>query len=118
MEALPAQVLSAHDDLAEGNIDRAESTIRAFLQQHGIHGEGMRVMALVAAKREVLEVAEELLAQVLRRAPEHVAARSEYVSVLIRLQGMPTPYRMRSRCCARIRSGATIVCFTPKRWPD
>ena len=79
-------MLSAHDDLAEGNIDRAESTIRAFLQQHGIHGEGMRVMALVAAKREVLEVAEELLAQVLRRAPEHVAARSEYVSVLIRLQ--------------------------------
>ena len=85
IEALPAQVLSAHDDLAEGNIDRAESTIRAFLQQHGIHVEGMRVMALVAAKREVLEVAEELLAQVLRRAPEHVAARGEYVAVLNRL---------------------------------
>jgi tetratricopeptide (TPR) repeat protein len=86
MEALPAQVLSAHNDLAAGNLDRAESTIRAFLQQHGIHVEGMRVMALVAARREVLEVAEELLAQVLRRAPEHVAARGEYVSVLIRLQ--------------------------------
>jgi tetratricopeptide (TPR) repeat protein len=85
IEALPAQVLSAHDDLAEGNIDRAESTIRAFLQQHGIHVEGMRVMALVAAKREVLEVAEELLAQVIRRAPEHVAARGEYVAVLNRL---------------------------------
>ena len=83
---MPAQVLSAHNDLAAGNIDRAESTIRAFLQQHGIHVEGMRVMALVAARREVLEVAEELLAQVLRRAPEHVAARGEYVSVLIRLQ--------------------------------
>src|SRR5215469_1959714 len=85
IEALPAQVLSAHNDLAEGNIDRAESTIRTFLQQHGIHVEGMRVMALVAAKREVLEVAEELLAQVLRRAPEHVAARGEYVAVLNRL---------------------------------
>jgi tetratricopeptide (TPR) repeat protein len=84
-EAWPAEVLSAHDDLAQGNIDRAESTIRAFLQQHGIHVEGMRVMALVAAKREVLEVAEELLAQVLRRAPEHVAARGEYVAVLNRL---------------------------------
>jgi tetratricopeptide (TPR) repeat protein len=79
-------VLSAHNDLAAGNIERAESTMRAFLQQHGIHVEGMRVMGLVAAKREVLEVAEELLAQVLRRAPEHDAARSEYVSVLIRLQ--------------------------------
>ena len=85
IEALPAQVLSAHDDLAEGNIDRAESTIRAFLQQHGIHVEGMRVMALVAARREVLEVAEELLAQVLRHAPDHVAARGEYVAVLNRL---------------------------------
>ncbi|HEY1892902.1 MAG TPA: sulfotransferase [Steroidobacteraceae bacterium] len=85
IEALPAQVRSAHADLAEGNIDRAESTIRAFLQQQGIHVEGMRVMALVAAKREVLEVAEELLAQVLRRAPEHVAARGEYVAVLNRL---------------------------------
>jgi tetratricopeptide (TPR) repeat protein len=85
IEALPAQVLSAHDDLAGGNIDRAESTIRTFLQQHGIHVEGMRVMALVAAKREVLEVAEELLAQVIRRAPEHVAARGEYVAVLNRL---------------------------------
>ena len=86
IEAWPAQVLSAHEDLAGGNIDRAESTIRAFLQQHGIHVEGMRVMALVAARREVLEVAEELLAQVLRRAPEHVAARGEYVAVLNRLQ--------------------------------
>ena len=86
IEAWPAQVLSAHDDLAEGNIDRAESTIRAFLQQHGIHVEGMRVMALVAARRDVLEVAEELLAQVLRRAPEHIAARGEYVTVLNRLQ--------------------------------
>jgi tetratricopeptide (TPR) repeat protein len=85
-DALPREVLSAHRDLAEGNIDRAESTIRAFLQQHGIHVEGMRVMALVAAKREILEVAEELLAQVLRRAPEHVAARGEYVTVLNRLQ--------------------------------
>lgn len=85
IEAWPAPVLSAHDDLAEGNIDRAESTIRTFLQQHGIHVEGMRVMALVAARREVLEVAEELLAQVLRRAPEHVAARGEYVAVLNRL---------------------------------
>ncbi|HEV2272098.1 MAG TPA: sulfotransferase [Steroidobacteraceae bacterium] len=85
IEALPAQVLCAHDDLAQGNIDRAESTIRTFLQQHGIHVEGMRVMALVAAKREVLEVAEELLAQVLRRAADHVAARGEYVAVLNRL---------------------------------
>jgi tetratricopeptide (TPR) repeat protein len=85
IEALPAAVLSAHQDLAEGNIDRAESTIRAFLQQHGIHVEGMRVMALVAAKREVLEVAEELLAQVIRRAPEHIAARGEYAAVLNRL---------------------------------
>ena len=86
IEAWPAQVLSAHGDLAEGNIDRAESTIRGFLRQHGIHVEGMRVMALVAARREVLEVAEELLAQVLRRAPEHTAARGEYVTVLNRLQ--------------------------------
>lgn len=85
IEAPPTEVLSAHKDLVEGNIDRAESTIRAFLQQHGIHVEGMRVMALVAVKRDVLEVAEELLAQVIRRAPEHVAARGEYVTVLNRL---------------------------------
>jgi tetratricopeptide (TPR) repeat protein len=85
-DAQPREVLSAYGDLAAGNIDRAESTIRAFLKQHGIHVEGMRVMALVAAKREILEVAEELLAQVLRRAPEHVAARGEYVTVLNRLQ--------------------------------
>jgi tetratricopeptide (TPR) repeat protein len=85
IEAWPTQVLCAHGDLADGNVDRAESTIRAFLQQHGIHVEGMRVMALVAARREVLEVAEELLAQVVRRAPEHVAARGEYVTVLNRL---------------------------------
>jgi tetratricopeptide (TPR) repeat protein len=86
IQALPAEVLSAHNDLAEGNIDRAEGTIRAFLQQHGIHVEGMRVMALIAAKRDVLDVAEELLAQVVRRAPKHFTARAEYVAVLNRLQ--------------------------------
>jgi tetratricopeptide (TPR) repeat protein len=86
IQALPAEVLSAHDDLAEGNIDRAEGTIRAFLQRQGIHVEGMRVMALIAAKRDVLDVAEELLAQVVRRAPKHFTARAEYVAVLNRLQ--------------------------------
>jgi tetratricopeptide (TPR) repeat protein len=86
IQALPAEVLSAHNDLAEGNIDRAESTIRAFLQQHGIHVEGMRVMALIAARRDVLDVAEELLAQVVQRAPKHFTARAEYVAVLNRLQ--------------------------------
>ena len=89
IQALPAEVLSAHSDLAEGNIDRAESTIRAFLQQHGIHVEGMRVMALIAAKRDVLDVAEELLAQVVQRAPKHFTARAEYVAVLNRLQKYP-----------------------------
>ncbi len=84
-ETLPAEVLSAHQDLAAGNIERAESTIRAFLRQHGIHVEGMRVMALVAVRRDVLDVAEELLAQVVRRAPGHHAARGEYVAVLNRL---------------------------------
>jgi tetratricopeptide (TPR) repeat protein len=86
IQALPAEVLSAHNDLAEGNIDRAEGTIRGFLQQHGIHVEGMRVMALIAAKRDVLDVAQELLAQVVRRAPKHFTARAEYVAVLNRLQ--------------------------------
>jgi tetratricopeptide (TPR) repeat protein len=86
IQALPAAVLSAHDDLAAGRIDRAEQTIRAFLKQHGVHVEGMRVMALVALRRGFLEVAEELLAQVVRRAPQHFAARSEYVAVLNRLQ--------------------------------
>src|SRR5579859_5401249 len=41
IQALPREVLSAHNDLASGNLDRADATVRAFLQQHGMHVEGM-----------------------------------------------------------------------------
>jgi tetratricopeptide (TPR) repeat protein len=86
LESLPPAVVSANSLFAEGDTELAELKIRQFLQQNPEHVEGMRLLARIGLKVEVLDDAEFLLESVLELAPDYHAARFDYAEVLIRRQ--------------------------------
>jgi tetratricopeptide (TPR) repeat protein len=82
LASLPAALAEGSFLLNEGETGPAEERIRAFLQQHGPHPEGMRLLAQICIKVNVLDDAEMLLEHVLSMRPSDNEARFEYVSVL------------------------------------
>ncbi len=83
LKALPPQVITATSLFSDGELVAAEKMIRAFLLSHGDHLEAMRLLARIGAALEVFDDAEVLLAAVLERAPDYVAARYDYACVLL-----------------------------------
>jgi tetratricopeptide (TPR) repeat protein len=83
LKSLPPQVIAATSLFADGELVAAEKMIRAFLLSHGDHLEAMRLLARIGAALEVFDDAELLLAAVLERAPDYVAARYDYACVLL-----------------------------------
>jgi tetratricopeptide (TPR) repeat protein len=84
MAGLPAPIVTATSLFAEGETHAAEAMVRAFLQEHGDHIEGMRLLAQIGMKLDVLDDAEFLLESLLVFAPDYHAARYEYALVLSR----------------------------------
>ena len=82
LQDLPPVIVNASSMLNEGDIYGAERVVRHYLQTHGNHIEGMRLLAQIGIKLDVLDDAEFLLESVLEFAPDHRAARYEYAGVL------------------------------------
>ena len=82
VRTLPTAIVTATSLFAEGETFAAERLVRQFLQQHGDHIEGMRLLAQIGVRLDVLDDAEFLLESVLVFAPDYNAARYEYASVL------------------------------------
>jgi tetratricopeptide (TPR) repeat protein len=82
LASLPAPVVDAWSLFSDGEVYAAEQVIRQFLQRHGDHIEGMRLLALIGIKLEVLDDAEFLLESVLVFAPDYHLARYDYARVL------------------------------------
>jgi tetratricopeptide (TPR) repeat protein len=80
---LPLPLMRGSSLLNEGDVDQAEQLIRGYLQAHGGHVEGMRLLAQIGVKTHVLDDAEMLLEHVLTAAPGYHDARYEYASVLL-----------------------------------
>ncbi|HWF76076.1 MAG TPA: sulfotransferase [Caulobacteraceae bacterium] len=84
LKGLPREVVTATSLFSDGEIDRAEQLVRAFLIRHGDHPEGMRLLARIGMARDVLDDAELLLEAALVIAPDYQAARYDYADVLAR----------------------------------
>jgi len=82
LKSLPAEVAEASSLLNEGELEAAETMVRAYLRAHGAHVEGMRLLAQICVKHSVLDDAEFLLENVLAAAPDYLDARYEYALVL------------------------------------
>jgi tetratricopeptide (TPR) repeat protein len=83
LTAAPPQLLAGSNLLNEGELDAAENLVRGYLQRHGAHIDGMRLLAQIGMKRDVLDDAELLLEKIIELAPEYHDARYELASVLL-----------------------------------
>ncbi|MGA2342058.1 MAG: tetratricopeptide repeat protein, partial [Steroidobacteraceae bacterium] len=100
LKTLPPEVVSATGLFADGDLEAAESLIRAFLLRHGDHVEGMRLLARIGMVHKVFDDAELLLAAVLELAPGYRAARHEYADVLVGLHKYAEARRQLERLLA------------------
>jgi tetratricopeptide (TPR) repeat protein len=83
LKTLPQEVITATGLFSDGDLVAAEKLIRAFLLANGDHIEAMRLLARIGAALEIFDDAELLLEAVLERAPNYVAARHDYATVLL-----------------------------------
>jgi tetratricopeptide (TPR) repeat protein len=82
---IPPDIVAATGFFMDGDLDAAETVIRAWLLKNGDHIEGMRLLARIGIARRVFDDPELLLAAVVERAPDYRAARQEYAGVLIEM---------------------------------
>ncbi|HET9107507.1 MAG TPA: sulfotransferase [Steroidobacteraceae bacterium] len=80
---LPTAIVTARSMFADGEVEAAEALVRRYLLEHGDHIEGMRLLAQIGMRLDVLDDAELLLEAVLERAPDYRAARYDYAQVLL-----------------------------------
>ncbi len=83
---VPPDILTATGLFYDGDLIPAETLVRAHLQRHGDHIEGMRLLARIALELDILDMfqeAEVLLQAVLTRVPDYTAARFDYARVLL-----------------------------------
>jgi tetratricopeptide (TPR) repeat protein len=84
LKAMPPEIVTAYSMYADGELYQSEQLVRRYLLAHGDHVEGMRLLAKIGIDRDILDDAEFLLENVLRMAPDHHAARYEYVVALLK----------------------------------
>jgi tetratricopeptide (TPR) repeat protein len=85
LRSLPQPIVVATGLFADGDLEPAESLIRAYLLEHGDHLEAMRLLARIGIAHKVYDDAELLLAGVLALAPNYRIARQEYAGVQVEL---------------------------------
>jgi tetratricopeptide (TPR) repeat protein len=83
LATLPPEILTAFALFADGEIQAAEHIVREYLLTHGNHVEGMRLLAQIGMKLDIVDDAELLLENVLVLAPDYDAARYEYAVALL-----------------------------------
>jgi tetratricopeptide (TPR) repeat protein len=82
---LPVAIVTARSMFADGEVHEAERVVREFLKTHADHVEGMRLLAQIGMKLDILDDAEFLLESVLVFEPDYHPARHDYANVLLRL---------------------------------
>ncbi|MEO0607151.1 MAG: sulfotransferase [Pseudomonadota bacterium] len=86
MKALPRELLAATNHLFEGRMLRAEDLVRAFLQKHPHHIEGMRLLADIGSRMGVHEDADFLLESAIELDPDNLQLRIDHIQVLRKRQ--------------------------------
>jgi tetratricopeptide (TPR) repeat protein len=79
----PQEIVTANSMFADGEVYAAEQIVRRYLLKHGDHVEGMRLLARIGMKLEVLDDAELLLESALKLAPDYQAMRYDYALTLL-----------------------------------
>jgi tetratricopeptide (TPR) repeat protein len=83
LKRLPLEIVQAGSLFSDGEISAAENILRAYLLTGDDHAEALRLLGRIQHQRDVLDEAELLFEAALRLAPNYLAARLDYVRVLI-----------------------------------
>jgi tetratricopeptide (TPR) repeat protein len=83
LKQMPPDVLRAGSLFSDGDLTAAENILRAYLLKSGDDFEALRMLGRIEYQREGLEEAESLLEAALKLAPNYLAARLDYIRVLI-----------------------------------
>jgi tetratricopeptide (TPR) repeat protein len=86
LSALPPELLSVRNMTAERRYYQAEELCRRFLKVNPKFVEGMRLLADLGVKSEVLDDAEFILESAVEFEPNNAFARHDYMTVLYRRQ--------------------------------
>jgi tetratricopeptide (TPR) repeat protein len=86
LAALPRELATVTSLLHEGELARADDLCRRFLRGHREHIEGMRLLAAIGERLEVLPDAEFLLETALELDPGNERCRYDYANLLLKMQ--------------------------------
>jgi len=92
LSTMPPELLTVISYLSEDRLVDAERLCRYFLKSNKTHVEGMRLLAEIATRNNVLDDAEFLLESAVEFEPEHRNARIQYVNILLRTQKFHKAY--------------------------
>src|SRR5215831_9602295 len=83
LNSLPSEVVRAGSLFSDRDLSAAESILRAYLRRSSADAEALRLLGRTQHQRDVLDEAESLLEAALAVKPDYMAARLDYVRVLI-----------------------------------
>ena len=92
LKTLPREPLTAISYLSADRLLEAERVCRAFLMENKTHVEGMRLLAEIATRNNILEDAEFLLESVIAFEPDHLDGNIQYAHILLRRQRFHKAY--------------------------
>jgi tetratricopeptide (TPR) repeat protein len=85
-ETLPDELITVISYLANNQLEDAERLCRYFLKSNKTHVEGMRLLAEIANRNNILDDAEFLLESACEFEPDHIDANIQYAHLLLRRQ--------------------------------
>ncbi|MFT5572826.1 MAG: putative Zn-dependent protease [Cryomorphaceae bacterium] len=91
-QGLPDELVTVISYLANNQLADAERLCRYFLKSNKTHIEGMRLLAEIANRNNILDDAEFLLESAVEFAPEHVDANIQFAHILLRRQRFQRAY--------------------------
>ena len=86
LEALPRELSTVASLINEDKLYLAEQICRDYLRKDKTHPEGMRLLAEIGSKLQILDDAEFLLESCVEFHPDFVRAKMDYVQILHRRQ--------------------------------
>ena len=86
LKTTPREIVAAMNHLHEGRLLKAEHLARAFLQKNPQNPDGIRVLADIAARLNILDEAEFLLESARVFAPHNDAVTLDYIQILRKRQ--------------------------------
>jgi predicted Zn-dependent protease len=92
LQTLPSELLTAISYMAADRLLEAERLCRSFLMQNKTHIEGMRLLAEIATRNNILDDAEFLLESIIEFEPDHLDANIQFAGILLRRQRFHRAY--------------------------